>query len=301
MVSISGKTSLVGLIGQPVDHSLSPVIHNAALKEMGLDWCYLAMPCPSENLQEVITSLRNLNCQGLNITIPYKQDVITYCRDTSRLAKRLGAVNTLVPNYEGGWTGENTDVAGFLAPLKSIKWTGRKSIILGCGGSARAVVAGLKELNIKEIVVIGRKETSLNKFLKDIASKNSNVNQSSIALKGFLEQDSEVITQIKEADIIINTTPVGMNVKNRSTLPSQQVPLDETIWKHLNSNMTLYDLIYTPRPTNWLKQGGKSGCHLIDGLEMLIQQGAASLQEWSGYDQIPINVMRKAAEKHLKT
>ena len=102
---ISGKTSLVGLLGNPVDHSLSPIIQNAAMQEMGLDWCYIAMPCKPENLESVTKALRMLNCQGLNITIPHKQKAINICDHISPLAKKIGAINTLVPNKEGGWNG----------------------------------------------------------------------------------------------------------------------------------------------------------------------------------------------------
>ena len=119
---ISGKTSLVGVLGQPITHSLSPVIHNAALQEMGLDWCYLAMPCEPEKLTSITKALRNINCKGLNITIPHKETVIELCDSISPLAKRLRAVNTLIRNKDEGWDGTNTDVEGFLAPLKIKQW-----------------------------------------------------------------------------------------------------------------------------------------------------------------------------------
>ena len=101
---ISAQTSLVGLLGDPVNHSLSPIMHNAALREMNLDWCYLALPCKKESLYTVLEALRNLNCQGINITIPHKKIVTTMCNELSHLAKKLGAVNTLVRNKKNGWT-----------------------------------------------------------------------------------------------------------------------------------------------------------------------------------------------------
>ncbi len=136
---INGKTNLVGVLGHPVTHSLSPVMHNAALKEMGLNWCYLALPCEANHLSTILESLYAMNCQGLNITIPYKQDVAKMCTKLSPTAQRLGAVNTLIRNDQAGWTGTNTDLIGFIAGLGSTHWQGKNAIVLGCGGSAKAV------------------------------------------------------------------------------------------------------------------------------------------------------------------
>ncbi len=299
MEMISGKTSLVGLLGQPVNHSLSPVIHNAAMQEMGLDWCYLAMPCESKNLNIVTKALLNLNCKGLNITIPHKQSALNICKTISPLAKKLGAVNTLIPNQEEGWTGDNTDVEGFLAPLKVKEWKGKKAIIIGCGGSARAVMAGLENLDIKDILVIGRNKNSLNCFLKDLTPQNLNLQKNKIHLEGLLSEDDQISNQIKKADLIINATPIGMSKENTQAGLSHEMPLGETIWQNLEAKTILYDLIYTPRPTAWLTLGAQKGCTPIDGLEMLIQQAAASLRLWSQTKDIPIDVMRAAAKKHL--
>ncbi len=296
---ISGTTCLVGLLGHPVNHSISPVIQNAAMKAMGLDWCYLAMPCKSENLGLITKALSTLNCQGLNITIPHKESIIDICKHVSPLAKRLGAINTLVPNKKGGWNGLNTDVEGFLAPLQQRKWKGSKAIILGCGGSARAVIAGLQELKVNQIIVVGRREKSLNNFIIDLKKKAFESEKTPIYLKGIMKENKELIDHIKEADLIINATPVGMSAKSTAIAKDQEIPLGKKIWEHLKSKTTLYDLIYTPRPTAWLTLGSQHDCDQIDGLEMLIQQGAASLKLWSNNSQVPIDIMRKAAKKYL--
>ena len=296
---ISGETSLVGLLGNPVSHSLSPVIHNAALKEMGLDWCYVAMSCESQNLSIVTKALRELNYQGLNITIPHKQNILKICNQISPLAQKLGAVNTLVPNKDGGWNGLNTDVEGFLAPLKTDDWSKKKAIILGCGGSARAVFAGLQDLSFEQITVVGRKPNTLKNFVAEMNPKDSDNNNNSTLIKGLLTDEKELILEIKNASLIVNTTPVGMSSKKNSTKFSQEIPLEKNIWQHLQPETTLYDLIYTPRPTAWLSLGAKNGCKQIDGLEMLVQQGAASLKIWSNNDEVPIDVMRTAAKNYL--
>ena len=150
---ISGTTELIGLLGQPVSHSLSPVMHNAALKAMALDWRYMAFPCDAENLKAVLDGLQAMGCRGLSVTIPHKQQVVGLCQELSPLARRLGAVNTLTPLKEGGWHGHNTDMEGFLAPLQTQleQWLGAEAVVLGCGGSARAVVAGLQQLPLTAI------------------------------------------------------------------------------------------------------------------------------------------------------
>ena len=299
MGMISGTTSLIGLLGQPVHHSLSPVMQNAALTAMNLDWCYMAMPCETNDLANVLCALRSLNCLGLNITIPHKQDVAKTCRELSPLAKRLKAVNTLIPHADGGWTGTNTDVAGFIAPLQESKceWHGRRAVVLGCGGSARAVVAGLQDLKLAQIMVVGRRSDALKRFLDDLQpNPASSESDCQVLLQGILQQDPALVEQLTKADLVVNTTPVGMSQNRAETsTPRAPMPLGKKIWQNLSPKTTLYDLIYTPKPTAWLTLGTEHGCHCIDGLEMLVQQGAASLRLWSGNNQVPIEEMRKAA------
>jgi shikimate dehydrogenase len=305
---ISGTTGLIGLIGRPVNHSLSPVMHNAALAAMNLDWCYLAMPCETKDLATVLKALDAINCLGLNVTIPHKQSVVELCKALSPLAQQLGAVNTLVPHPEGGWTGDNTDVSGFLAPLQAgdRSWLGAHAVVLGCGGSARAVVAGLQQLNLAQITVVGRRADALQTFLTTLKSHQANATstETSTVLQGILQNDSNQLKELGQADLVINTTPVGMapsGEASNATKPPQQMPLGEENWQNLNPKTTLYDLIYTPRPTAWLQLGNQQGCQCIDGLEMLVQQGAASLRQWSSNSQVPVDEMRKAAQAWLNT
>ena len=125
MSSITVKTNLVGLLGHPVNHSLSPIMHNAAYEEMGLDWCYLAMPCEGKDLEKVTKGLRYLNCKGLNITIPHKQEVLKACHKLTTIASNIQAVNTLIPEKNNQWIGANTDIEGFLMPLKGYNFKNR--------------------------------------------------------------------------------------------------------------------------------------------------------------------------------
>ena len=293
MIAITGKTKLVGLLGQPVNHSLSPVMHNAAYEEMGLDWCYVAIPCDRENIEKVTTALRIVDCKGLNVTIPHKQEVLKACNKLTETANKIQAVNTLVPEKNNKWIGANTDVEGFLMPLKNHNLINKSVIVIGCGGSARAVVMGLNSLNIRKITIIGRNKNSLNIFIssmKNLLSKNQ------ISIEGIDNKEIDITSYIEEADLIINTTPIGMNDQNNV---KNNIPLGNEIWNCLSNKTILYDLIYTPRPTNWLKLGQKKNCFVIDGLDMLVGQGALSIKLWSGFNDVPIQIMKSSAKKHL--
>ena len=293
---ISGTTALVALLGQPVSHSLSPVMQNAALKAMGLDWSFMALPCSANDLATVLKGLEAVGCRGLNVTIPHKQAVALLCDELSPLAQRLGAVNTLTPLPNGGWHGDNTDVEGFLAPLlhNEVNWSGTRAVVLGCGGSARAVVAGLQDLNPSDITVVGRRAETLHPFCSDLQQGRP---ASSVQLQPLLDNDPSLQTRIQQADLVVNTTPIGMS----SLQPDQgsTLPLGVDIWDNLTAQTVLYDLIYTPRPTPWLQRGEALGCRTYDGLEMLVQQGAAALRRWSGIDDVPVDAMREAALKTL--
>ena len=288
---INGGTSLVGLLGNPVRHSLSPVMHNAALESMGLNWRYLALPCESDSLDSVLHALRAVGCQGLNVTIPHKQAIAELCEELSPLAQRLGAVNTLIPGASGGWYGTNTDVEGFLAPLgANDAWAGRHAVVIGCGGSARAVVAGLQSLNLSTITVVGRRSAALQTFISDLQQDNA-------PLTACLDNEPHLKQVVAQAALVVNTTPVGMAQHG----DPKAMPLGADIWCRLSSEAVLYDLIYTPRPTSWLAAGQQRGHRCIDGLEMLVQQGAASLRLWSGRDDVPVAAMRSAAATALAT
>ena len=293
MITITGKTNLVGLLGQPLNHSLSPIMHNAAYEEMGLDWCYVPIPCDSTNLKKIITALRLVNFKGLNVTIPHKQEVLKSCDKLTTIATKIQAVNTLIPENNNHWVGANTDVEGFLIPLKEQNLINKNVSIIGCGGSARAVVLGLNSLNIKKITIIGRNDDSLNAFIKNM--KNF-LSKNKISIEGVNNKKTHVAQYIKESDLIVNTTPIGMSNINQK---NEAIPLGKEIWDNISSNTILYDLIYNPRPTSWLKIGEQKNCLIIDGLDMLVHQGALSIKLWSGFQNIPIETMKSSAKKHL--
>ncbi|MFM7312462.1 MAG: shikimate dehydrogenase [Cyanobium sp.] len=292
---IRGSTALAGVLGDPVRHSLSPAMHNAALEALGLDWFYLALPVGAGRLPVVVSALEAMGCRGLNITIPHKQAVADLCRELSPLARRVGAVNTLVPHPDGGWFGTNTDVEGFCAPLRQdgVAWTGRRAVVLGSGGSARAVVAALVELGFADVRLVGRREGALASFRADCRAWAPQLRPLLHPAAG-----EELVSALAEADLVVNTTPVGM-ASAADPAATRACPLSEVELEALPPSAWVYDIIYTPRPTELLRRASLRGCRALDGLEMLVQQGAASLRLWSGGTDVPVDRMRQAALRQL--
>ncbi len=285
---ISSKTSFIALIGNPVSHSLSPIMQNAALKHLGLDLIYIAVPCKDEDLELVLNSFKKINCKGLNITIPHKEKVFNLCSEISPIANKLKAINTLKLNSEKKWSATNTDVEGFIYPLKNLNLAKKKSIVLGSGGAARSVIQGLINLNLSTISVISRNKSSLDKLIKHFNNQ--------IELEGLLNSDDQAQILIREADLIVNTTPAGMKT---TKYENNVMPFGETFWRFLNSQTIVYDLIYNPAPTTLLKFSAKKGCMTIDGLEMLVAQGIKSLSFWTDGLEVPFHVMNDALKKYL--
>jgi len=285
---ITSKTSFIALIGNPVSHSLSPIMQNAALQYLGLDLIYIALPCKDEDLELVLNSFKKINCKGLNITIPHKEKVFNLCSEISPIANKLKAINTLKLNSEKKWSATNTDVEGFIYPLKNLNLAKKKSIVLGSGGAARSVIQGLINLNLSTISVISRNKSSLDQLIKNFGNQ--------IQLQGLLNSDDQAQILIREADLIVNTTPAGMKT---TKYENNEIPYGEAFWRSLKSQTIVYDLIYNPAPTTLLKFSSKKGCMTIDGLEMLVAQGIKSLSFWTDGLEVPFHVMNDALKKYL--
>ena len=286
---ITSKTSFIALIGNPISHSLSPIMQNAAFQYLELDLIYIAIPCRNEDLTIVLNSLKKINCKGLNITIPFKEKVFDLCSEISPIAKQLKAINTLKLNSEREWNATNTDVEGFIYPLKKLNFTNKKSIVLGSGGAARSVIQGLINLNFSSISIVSRNKTSLDGLINNFGTK--------IKIQGLLNNDDQVQNFIKEADLIVNTTPVGMQKFQYET---NELPYGEIFWRNLNEKTIVYDLIYNPAPTALLKFSANRGCMTINGLQMLIAQGMRSLSFWTNGLEVPFHIMDEALKKYLK-
>ena len=285
---ITGKTQLLGVIGHPVSHSLSPLMHNAALTKLGLDYVYLPFPIAPENLESAIAGFASIGVVGFSITIPHKQAILPLLSEISPVAQAIGAVNT-VTRQGDKWVGTNTDVEGFIAPLQTTyhqDWSQKRAVILGNGGAARAVVAGCIKLGLAEIHVVGRNLQKLQAF-------HQSWQNSPFADKFQVHEWTELPNLLHQANLLVNTTPIGMYPHiEESPLSSQEI-------SYLPGDAIVYDLIYTPKPTKFLHLAEKQGAIIIDGLEMLVQQGAAALKIWLQQDTVPVNEMRQALQNHL--
>jgi len=288
---ITGKTQVLAVIGNPIGHSLSPLMHNAALAALGLDYVYLAFPIAAENLGAALEGFAAIGLVGFNITIPHKQAILPLLQSVTPLAEAVGAVNT-VWRTETGWSGTNTDVLGFLAPLKTPEtdWSQRAALVLGNGGAARAVVAGLLELGCPQITIAGRNPQRLAQFL---------ASWSPAFLARFPHASlvacpwDALATALPSAGLVVNTTPLGMAPQiDRSPLTPAEV-------EQLPTGAIVYDLIYTPSPTQLLAQAQGRGLRAIDGLEMLVQQGAEALRIWTDRQDVPVEMMRHRLQTHL--
>ncbi len=287
MKLITGKTKLLGIIGAPVEHSLSPVMQNAAIAELGVDYIYVPFPVQKVDLSKAIMGFEVIGVQGFNITIPHKQAIMSLLSEVTSTAKMVGAVNTVW--YNGaGWKGTNTDVEGFVAPLKTMArdWSSLTAIVLGNGGAARAVVAGLAELGFSRIEIVGRDRQKLLNFYQTWQ------NIPKIARLLQVHYWENLPELLPAADLLVNTTPVGMYPQIDNS------PISEELMQQLKPDAIAYDLIYTPSPTKFLSFAAARGLKAIDGLEMLVQQGAAALEIWL-QQPVPIETMRNSLKKQL--
>jgi len=279
---ITGKTKLLGVIGDPVEHSLSPVMHNAVFNHLGLDYVYLPFPVKKGDLERALAGFAAIDLVGFNATIPHKQAIIPHLDRITPEAQQVGAVNTIWRTAKG-WEGTNTDVDGFIAPLKSLNqnWTEITPVILGNGGAARAVIVGCAKLGCPQIAVVGR---SLEKLEQFQASWNNT--GLSAQLKIHLWEDLPRL--VSQTQLLVNTTPVGMSPHRETS------PVEAAVLRELPRGAIAYDLIYTPRPTRFLQLSqDTSSAVIFDGLEMLIQQGAAALELWI-QQSVPVDIMRSA-------
>lgn len=283
---ITGKTRLLGVIGYPVEHSLSPVMHNAALAALKANFVYVPFAIAPGDFAPAIAGMAALGIHGFSITIPHKQAILPYLTEISPSAQAIGAVNT-VWRGDSGWHGTNTDVLGFLSPLRALSrdWSGSTVLILGCGGAARAVVAACCELGCAAIQVVGRNPEKLDAFLRSWQG-------SALAPPMTVHPWGATRELLPQADLIVNTTPIGMHPQVDAS------PLTPAQMDQVSPQAIAYDLIYTPQPTQFLALAQQRGLTTLDGLEMLVQQGAAALEIWL-QSPVPVAVMRQALYQQL--
>ena len=287
MPPINGKTQIIGLIGWPVSHSFSPAMHNAAAEALGLNWAYVPLPVAPEQVATAVSSLASLGFRGVNVTVPHKQAVLPLMDELEPGAQAIGAVNTIVVGEDGRLTGHNTDWSGFLADLEAhtISLNNRDCLILGAGGSARAAAYGLAKSGAR-VHVLARRIAQANQLIDDLQPYLPTANLASRLLTQLPE-----ITAMVHAPLIVNSTPLGMMPNIASSPWPSDLPFP--------NDAILYDLVYNPRYTELMRQAEASGCRAVNGLGMLVQQGANAFALWTG--QAPDTaVMAEAITAYIK-
>ncbi len=273
-MNITGNTRITGLFGYPVEHTLSPAMHNAAFDHLGMDYCYLPFLVHPDSLGKAVDAVRALNMAGVNVTVPHKEAVISFLDKVNEEASFIGAVNTIV-NREGVLTGYNTDGRGFMRSLEEdgIEVSGRKVLIVGAGGASRAVGYYLSE-KAENLTIHDIDAEKLSRLVSDLSRIRKNV-KAAASLK-----------RLDEFDIIVNATPLGLKKGDPSPVDVSGLP----------SGRTVCDLIY--KKTHLLEAASEKGCRTIDGLGMLLWQGVLAFELWTSVFP-PVDIMRDALLKGM--
>ncbi len=283
---ISGKTKVCGLIGDPVEHSMSPAMHNAAFKELGIDYLYVPFRVKREELGKAIEGIRALNIKGLNVTIPHKVAILPFLDELDPLAEKIGAVNTIV-NDDGVLRGYNTDATGFLQALlgRGIEPEGKKVVILGAGGASRAISFILADRRAQLVILNRRLELD---WARELASRISQTFGKEVEA---LELNRENLARaLDKADILVNATSVGMSPNVNET------PVNSDL---LTPDIIVFDIVYNPIKTRLVREAEIKGAKTISGVDMLIWQGVLAFEKWTGR-KAPVELMRKEAIKQLE-
>lgn len=286
MGRIKGSTQLTCIIGSPVDHSKSPYMHNLAFEKLGLDYAYMAFDIKEGALKQGVDGLRTLNVRGFNITMPHKQEVMKYLDKIEEDAKLIGAVNTVL-NNNGKLIGYNTDGKGFIKSLeeRNVKYIDEKIVIIGAGGAAKAIAIELALKGVKNIVIVNR---TLEKA--EAISHTINKNIEGSESRSLVLDEKLLKEELKDASILINTTSVGMG----DSIDKNIIKNEDTLHKDL----FVADLIYNPVKTKFLSMAEEKGCRIMNGLDMLVYQGALVFKIWTGAD-MPVEVMKKMEKGNL--
>jgi shikimate dehydrogenase len=275
---ISGRTKICGIIGNPIEHTLSPRMHNAAFQALGLDYVYLAFRVEATALRNAIEGLRAINLSGVNVTKPHKVEIIPLLDEMAPLAQKIGAVNTVV-NTKGVLRGYNTDAGGFLRALiaRDVVPEGKKVVILGAGGAARAIAFALAERGASLVIV--------NKTIDHAQACAAKIREHfGTAAQALALNRANLETALRDANIIVNATSLGMSPNiNETPMPGELI----------HPGMVVFDIVYNPVETRFLSEARRAGATIIDGLDMLVEQGALAFELWTGI-KAPTKIMKQA-------
>ncbi len=272
-------------MGDPIEHSISPAMHNMAFDAMGLDYVYVPFNVKKADLAKAVQAVKALNIRGLNVTIPHKVEIIPLLDDIDSLAKEIGAVNVLV-NSNGLLKGYNTDAEGFLHVLleHGVEPEGKNVVILGAGGAARAIAFTLAGRGAN-LIMLNRTPANAAKCAADVSNATGQTVE-------VLTLDEKNLTDAMDrGHILVNTTSVGMFPDKNDALVSSNL---------IRPHFIVADIVYNPYKTRLLAEAERAGAMTINGLEMLIWQGALAFEKWTG-EKAPLTVMRKGAAKALKS
>jgi len=269
------------VIGYPIEHSLSPPIHNAALKELGLDneYSYKKIKVAPESLGDFVDRVRNGEIHGASVTIPHKMNIMPHLDTLTDEAQFIGAVNTVYMK-DGKIVGDNTDGIGFVASLEDSVKSGSAAVLLGAGGAARAIAYSLSTY-CDSITVVNRDLKRREQLTMDLAAIYKKVNSSSL---------DQLPSLLPDANLLVNCTPIGM----RGDLEGQTLATADM----MHPDLVVVDIVYVPRKTRLLQEAEKAGAHVITGEGMFIYQAAEQFLKYTGYDA-PIKVMKQAFEEAL--
>ena len=283
--AISGKTRCCGIIGDPIEHTMSPAMHNAAFNKLGLDYVYVPFPVKGEDLDKAIQGMRALNIRGLNVTIPHKVTVIQFLDELDGLAEKIGAVNTIV-NNDGVLRGYNTDATGFLQALleRGIEPKEKNVVVLGAGGASRAISFTLAEQDANLTIVNRLLELD---WAVELAGSISRVFKREV--KALELNKENLATALRGADILVNATSVGMSPNVDETLVTADL---------IKPALVVFDIVYNPLKTKLIREAEEAGAKTIGGLDTLLWQGALAFEKWTGL-KAPIELMRAEAIKGL--
>ncbi|MHA1820884.1 MAG: shikimate dehydrogenase [Promethearchaeota archaeon] len=298
---ITATTKILCVIGDPIEHSKSPAIHNAAIRKLNLDYVYLAFRVRKDMLQKACEGMRALGILGMNVTIPHKIEIRKYMDKVEGLANLIGSVNT-VKNIDGMLIGRNTDAEGALASLEANGYdpSNKRCLLFGAGGAAKAIafILGTKGVELHIINRTYSKAVSLKDELENNFSDIERLRNFDIEIKKKpvfkVHKLKELPRVLKDTDLLINATSVGMYPDiNKSPLDLVDGALGS-----LKSETFVYDIVYNPEETKLLKQAKEKGCRVLGGLEMLVRQGALAFKWWTDIDE-DIGLMKEVLKREL--
>ncbi len=283
MKDITGHTGLTCLLGSPVAHSISPMMHNEAFRQLNLDYIYLAFDVPKDQLKTAVSGLKSLNVRGFNLTMPHKTAMIELCDELSPAAKLCGAVNTVV-NENGKLMGHTTDGIGYMRAAVDAGYNlnGKTMTLLGAGGAATSIFVQAALDGMKEIRIFNRKSTTYEKC-ETLMEKVNATCSCHVTLHDLNDTDA-LHESILTSDILTNATNVGMAPDLEGNLIT-----DVSVF---HKNLIVSDIIYNPRETELMKLARSQGCETFNGLYMLLYQGAESFRLWTG-QEMPVDLIKK--------